>query len=60
MLAFRLDLDHFYVSESTKAALAIVNYVVTWYNPRRIHSALGDLSPVEFERQYYARSATAA
>jgi len=60
MLAFRLDLDHFYVSESTKAALAIVNYVVTWYKPQTYSQCAGDLSPVEFERQYYARSATAA
>ena len=42
------------------AALAIVNYVVAWYNPKRIHSALGDLSPMEFERQYYNRSVVAA
>lgn len=42
------------------AALAIVNYIVAWYNPKRIHSALGDLSPMEFERQYYNRSVVAA
>ena len=32
-----------------KVTLAILNYIVSWYNPHRIQSALGDLSPVEFE-----------
>ncbi|NLL46375.1 MAG: IS3 family transposase, partial [Clostridiales bacterium] len=34
--------------------LAMVNYIVSWYNPKRIHSSLGDLSPMEFEQEYYA------
>jgi putative transposase len=33
-----------------KARLEIVDYVETWYNSHRIHSSLGDLSPVEFEQ----------
>lgn len=44
----------------SKATLAIVNYIVSWYNPKRIHSALGDLSPMEFEQAYYAKSPVAA
>lgn len=36
-----------------KAKLDIVDYIETWYNSRRIHSSLGDLSPVEFELKYY-------
>lgn len=33
-----------------EAKLAIINYIETWYNSRRIHSSLGDMSPMEFER----------
>lgn len=36
---------------TTKAELAsaIFEWIEAWYNPRRRHSALGMLSPVEFE-----------
>jgi putative transposase len=40
-------------SEATLAILNYINYIVSWYNPHRIHSALGDLSPMEFEQEYY-------
>lgn len=33
-----------------QARLAIFDYIETFYNPKRIHSALGYLSPVDFER----------
>ena len=32
----------------------IVRYIETWYNPRRRHSALGYLSPMEYEQQWAA------
>ncbi|WP_414703437.1 IS3 family transposase, partial [Propionicimonas sp.] len=30
-----------------------------WYNPRRRHSSLGDLSPVEYENLHTAATAAA-
>ena len=33
-----------------EARMAIFEFVEAWYNPRRRHSALGYLSPNEFER----------
>jgi hypothetical protein len=41
-------------SWSTRAAArsAIFAYIEGWYNPRRRHSTLGYLSPVEFERHH--------
>lgn len=37
----------------SKASLEIMSYIVTWYNSKRIHSALGDLSPMESEDACY-------
>lgn len=28
---------------------AVFRYIETWYNPHRLHSALGFLSPVQYE-----------
>jgi len=35
----------------TEARLALFTYIEGWYNPRRRHSALGQISPAEFERR---------
>lgn len=37
-----------------QARAAIFRYIEMWYNPRRRHSSLGYLSPMEFERQHAA------
>ena len=41
-----------------EARLAVFDYIEAFYNPRRRHSALGYLSPADFERRY--RSETTA
>ena len=35
-----------------EARAAVFEYIEAWYNPRRRHSTLGYLSPVEFEREH--------
>ena len=42
----------------TEARLALFTYIEGWYNPRRRHSALGQVSPATFERNYKACSSS--
>jgi len=34
-----------------EARAAVYSYIETWYNPKRLHSTLDYLSPIEFERR---------
>ena len=42
------------------ARLAVFDYIEAFYNPHRRHSAIGYLSPAEFERRYRLQETTAA
>ncbi len=44
-------LNHYKFSTIASANLGIFNYINGWYNPHRIHSKLGYLSPDEFEKR---------
>jgi len=39
---------------------AVARYIEGWYNPRRLHSSLGYLSPNQFEQRYFLNQAQAA
>jgi putative transposase len=44
----------------TEARMALFTYIEGWYNPRRRHSALGQMSPANFERKYIDHNRTPA
>jgi putative transposase len=40
-----------------EAQMGVFDFIEGWYNPRRRHSALGFLSPVNFERAHHEAAA---
>ena len=42
-----------------EAKLAIIEYIETFYNCHRLHSPLGNISPMEYEHQYYSQEEVA-
>ncbi len=45
-------LDRRRFRSQAEARMAVFSFIEGWYNPRRRHSALGDLSPLEYERNH--------
>lgn len=45
-------LDRRGFQSKAEARLAVFTYIEGWYNPRRRHSALGRMAPMEFERRH--------
>ena len=51
-----LECDRTVFENRNAARLAIFDFIEAFYNPWRRHSSIGDLSPVEFERRWNAKS----
>ena len=43
-------LERYRFKTQAEAGMAVFDFIEGWYNPRRRHSALGYLSPIEYER----------
>lgn len=52
-------IDRFRWDTVTQAQRAVFDFIEGWYNPHRLHSALGYVSPALFERRYHDRQSTA-
>ena len=44
-------LVHHRFKNQREAALAVFDFIEGWYNPRRRHTAIGNISPIEYERR---------
>ena len=51
-------LNHLHFETRAKAKLVIFDYINGWYNPKRIHSKLGYVSPNEFEARNHSQIKT--
>jgi putative transposase len=47
-------LDRRAFASRAEARLAVFEFIEGWYNPHRRHSALGYVSPIDYERSYFA------
>lgn len=45
--------ENFKTREAAK--IRIIEYIELFYNCKRIHSSINDMSPIEFEKNYYAQ-----
>jgi transposase InsO family protein len=57
---FKAELIHFFGPWKTRAQAEIAVYEwISWYNNERLHSALDDVPPAEYEAAYHAALAAA-
>jgi putative transposase len=49
-------LDRRSFKSKSEARLAIFTWIEAWYNPKRRHSALNYVSPIQFERKYLQKN----
>jgi putative transposase len=54
------ELDVIIPATRQEAELAVFDYIETFYNPKRRHSSLGQISPVAFELKYEKSNIIAA
>ena len=52
-------LDRHRFATGHQARTAIFDWIERWYNPKRRHSSLGNLSPAEFERRWHTQTRAA-
>ncbi len=43
-----------------EAGLAVFTFIEGWYNPRRRHTSIGNISPMKYEQEYWNRMTQAA
>ena len=51
---------HEHYRTHAEARASLFDYIEAFYNPKRRHSAIGYLSPAEFERRHRPEETTAA
>ena len=49
-------LDRSVFANRNQARIAVFDFIEAFYNPWRRHSSIGNLSPVEYERRWHAKS----
>ena len=43
-------------ADRSEARHSVFRFIEGWYNPNRLHSTIGYLSPVDYEDEYHSRN----